>query len=77
MLHYHNSIDETSDEWPILLFSKFPIKHPDIADCLGWERLASSLEDAFAPMLPMILPRIMKSASIPPDKGESMSCCHH
>jgi hypothetical protein len=43
------------------------------ADALGWERLASVLEDNFAPMLPMILPRIMKSASIPPDDGKSCS----
>jgi hypothetical protein len=67
MLRYHNSLDDTSDDWPILLFSESLSR--DIADGQGWERLASTLEDAFAPMLPMIMPRIMRTASIPPDKG--------
>lgn len=26
MLRYHNSLDDTSDEWPILLFSESPVR---------------------------------------------------
>jgi hypothetical protein len=68
MGQYTNGLDELAEEWSILLKSKASLRL--CTNQTGWLRIAKTMQESFAPLLPIVIPRLLISASVPLPESE-------